>query len=184
MQEPTPAQDGGPLTAQQALVLSHACIAGLIARLRRLAAEVAVASPPGGLPDRAQALVTDLDKVLGVHLVDEETDIFPAVLAAKSPGRHAQAFALVSSLLIEHRELTEQWHALRIALLATGGGISVPFSAQAALDFASRLDHHLECEETELLDLLDAMDPDRLRLISAAITERHAEALQRARDGS
>ncbi len=56
-----------------------------------------------------------------MHVSDEEKDVFPALLAAAdSPARRAQAFELVSRLLVEHRELAELWHALRVALQPSG----------------------------------------------------------------
>ncbi len=174
MQVP-PIDEGGAETPLAALGQCHECIARMLARLEAVTAEAATA-PPSDLPQRAHAIVTELDEAMGVHMVDEEQDMFPAVLAAAdSPARRAQAFALVSALLVEHREMAEQWHALRISLLALGGGIAIPFPTQAARDFINRLRVHLEREDFELNELLRILDPARSREIAITIAERHAQ---------
>jgi hypothetical protein len=181
MQVP-PVEEGGALTPLAALGLCHECIARMLERLEVVTAEAA-AAPPSDLPARAHALVADLDEAMGVHMVDEESEMFPAVLAAAdSPARRGQAFALVSALLVEHREMAEQWHALRISLLALGGGIAIAFPTEAARDFIARLRVHLEREDFELSELLRALDPARAREIASAISLRHADACPR--DGS
>ena len=175
MQVP-PTEESGMLTPLAALGLCHQCIARMLQRLEGVTAEAAGA-PSADLPARAHALVAELDAAMGVHMVDEESEMFPAVLAAAdSPARRAQAFALVSALLVEHREMAEQWHALRIPLLALGGGMAVAFPTQAAREFILRLRVHLEREDFELGELLLALDPDNARAIASAIARRHADA--------
>lgn len=172
----------GEYTPLTALGQCHQCIARMLGRLEAVTAEAA-AAPPADLPARAHALVAELDEAMGVHMVDEETDMFPAVLAAAdSPARRAQAFALVSALLVEHREMAEQWHALRIALLALGGGIAIAFPTEAARDFIVRLRVHLEREDFELNELLRILDPARAREIGITIAARHADACPHAGD--
>lgn len=174
---PAPAsREGGAPTAVETLGQCHRCIERMLRRLEAVADETRSA-PPADLPARAHALVAELDEAMGVHMVDEEEDIFPALLAAAdSPARRAQAFALVSALLVEHRELAEHWHALRIPLLALGGGVAIGFPELAARDFIVRLRVHLEREDFELGELLRLLDPALARDIGLAISARHAEA--------
>jgi iron-sulfur cluster repair protein YtfE (RIC family) len=151
----------------------HRRIARVLVGLEALAAEAA-ATPPPDLPGRIHDVVLALDADLGMHMADEESDIFPTVLAAAgSQARRAQAFALVSALLVEHRELAERWHALRVPLLALGSGINVGFPAEAAQDFIARLRTHLEREDFELGELLRLLDPALSRKIATAIAARH-----------
>ena len=171
-----PIDEGGAISPLAALGPCHSCIAEMLQRLEAVAAEAA-ATPVPDLPERAHALVAELDAAMGVHMVDEEDDMFPAVLAAAdSPARRAQAFALVSALLVEHREMAEQWHALRISLLALGSGVAIPFPTDVARDFIVRLRAHLEREDFELSELLRILDPARAREIAGSIADRHAEA--------
>jgi hypothetical protein len=166
MRESRNDQDATP-SPREALGLCHRCIAGMLDRVEALAAELAEGS----------ALVSEIDEALNVHVTDEESDVFPAVLAAAdSPARRAQAFSLVSSLLVEHRELAELWHALRIAFLALGGGVSVAFPGGTAADFLVRARAHLEREDLELGDLMGIVDRGRSREIAIAIANRHDEA--------
>lgn len=177
---PAPAsEEGGAPTALETLGQCHRCIERMLRRLEAVADDTQGVMP-ADLPARAHALVAELDEAMGVHMVDEENDVFPALLAAAdSPARRAQAFALVSALLVEHRELAEHWHALRIALLALGGGVAIGFPAQAARDFIVRLRVHLEREDFELAELLRILEPARARDIGLAIAARHADACPR-----
>jgi hypothetical protein len=185
MQDPQTDTTGAP-SPREALGLCHRCVAGMLDRLDSLAASLAAAAPgaaPADLTDLARALVAEIDEALNVHMVDEEADIFPALLAAAdSPARRAQAFELVSSLLVEHRELAELWHALRIALLALGSGVAVAFPGGTAADFLVRMRGHLEREDLELAELMGVLDPSRSRQIAVAIAHRHDEACPRVRN--
>ena len=174
----------GVSSPREALGQCHRCIAGMLDRLEALASELAApaaATPPADQPQRARTLVAEIDEALNVHMIDEETDILTAVLAAAhSPARRAQSFELVSSLLVEHRELAELWHALRIALLALGSGVSVAFPGGTAADFLLRIRRHLEREDLELTELMGVIDAARMRTIGIAISHRHDEACPRA----
>jgi hypothetical protein len=182
MTDPQHSTNGAP-SPRAALGMCHRCIAGMLGRLEALAAELAAAgpgTPPPGQADRARSLVAEIDEALRVHVADEEADIFPALLAAcEAPARRAQAFELVSTLLVEHRELAELWHALRIPLLALGSGVAVAFPGGTAADFLLRMRSHLEREDLELADLLGVIDASRSRTIAMSITHRHEEACPR-----
>lgn len=181
MQPPQNAPTGAP-SPQEALGQCHRCIAGMLERLDDFATRLAAApeAKDAGRADRARAIVAELDEALTVHVSDEEKDVFPALLAAAdSPARRAQAFELVSSLLVEHRELAELWHALRVALLALGGGVSVAFPGGTAADFLVLFRRHLERENLELSELMGVIDPARSREIAASLARRHDEACPR-----
>jgi hypothetical protein len=182
MADPQKEPNGTP-APRAALELCHRCIAGMLGRLEELAAGLCVPAPgatDAGMADRARALVAEIDEALRVHMDDEEADIFPALLAAcDSPARRAQAFELVSQLLVEHRELAELWHALRVPLLALGGGVAVAFPGGTAADFLVRLRAHLEREDGELADLMGVIDATSSRTIAVSIAHRHEEACPR-----
>ncbi len=164
---PTPKVAAPP---RQAMATCHACLDGLLHRLARVAA----AASPAALPADAAEVVLAFDYALGVHLADEEEDVFPAVLAAaQSPARHAQAFELVSSLLVEHREMTEAWSALRVALGAATKGLDAPLPAAEAARFLALCSRHMEREERELGDLLGVVRGERLDSLAHAIAIRH-----------
>jgi len=172
-------QPGAP-SPQEALGECHRCIVAMLDRLEAFAAEYGTAAgkgPPGDTPDRARKLIAEIDEALGVHMLDEESDIFPALLAAAdSPARRAQAFELVSSLLVEHRELAELWHTLRIALLALGNGVGVRLPGGTAADFLLLARRHIAREDLELAELMGVIGPARSREIGIAMAHRHDEA--------
>ena len=176
----------GESSPRSALKMCHRCIGGMLDRLEALAAELAAggAGAAGSNPgERARVLVAEIDEAMAVHIADEETDIFPALLAAcDAPARRAQAFELVSSLLVEHREMAELWHALRIALLAIGSGVAVAFPGGTAASYLALARAHLAREELELADLMRVIDAPRSRQIAVAIAHRHEDACVRVRN--
>jgi hypothetical protein len=182
----SPPGPGGALSPRDSLAKCHRCIAAMLGRLETLVADlgaVAPQPPDAALAARARTAVAEIDEALAVHVADEEADIFPAVLAAAdSPARRAQAFELVSSLLVEHRELAELWHALRIPLLALGGGVAATLPGGTAADFLVRLESHLDREDVELADLVGFVGADRSRQISVSLAHRHDEACPRIRN--
>lgn len=182
----SPSPNPGTDSPREALGLCHRCVAGMLERLEALAAEIGAPRSPAdaaGLAERARTLVAEIDEAMAVHIADEESDIFPALLAAcDSPARRAQAFELVSSLLVEHREMAELWHALRIALLALGGGVGVPFPGGTAASYLVLMRAHIAREDLELADLMRVIDAPRTRQIAVAIAHRHEEACVRVRN--
>jgi Hemerythrin HHE cation binding domain len=182
MADPQTEPTGTP-SPRESLGQCHRCIAGMMDRLETLAGELVANARGPERAERARALVADIDEALGVHLVDEEAEVFPAVLAAaESPARRAQAFELVSSLLVEHREIAELWHALRIALLAIGSGVEVAFPGGTAADFVARFRSHLARENLELDDLMARVGTERSREMGTAMANRHEDACLRARN--
>ena len=174
----TPPRPNDPPPAEAALALLaayHACIRDLLVHLEDLLADGRRS------PDDREAVARDLlegfDCALSVHLGDEEDDVFPAILAASdAPARRAQAFELVSSLLVEHREMGELWTALRVALGAMGGGIALPFPELTARRFLDLCRRHIAREERELADLARRIPPERLGQVVDSISRRHARA--------
>ncbi len=185
MAEPSSDAPGAD-TPRAAMRMCHRCIAGMLDRLDALVAEVTAAAPgapAASLADRARTLVAEIDEAMAVHIADEETDIFPALLAVcETPARRAQAFELVSSLLVEHREMAELWHALRIALLAIGGGMAVSFPGGTAADYLTQARAHLDREGSELAELMSVIDAPRAQTIAVSIAHRHEDACVRVRN--
>lgn len=157
-----------------ALAGCHRHLATLLARLEPLLGH--------GTADRERRLqiyeiVTDLDKVLGTHMQDEERDVFPVILAvAHAPDRHGQAFALVSGLLVEHREMMETWSRLRIGLRARSAGLSGPPVEEEARAFIAHVRRHLDREDREFGDLLRTATAAQLAEMALAMARRQSNA--------
>jgi len=170
--ENAPRAPGDPLAL---LAAYHDCIGHLLTHLEDLLADGR--RHPGEREAVARDILTGFDCALHVHLDDEEDDVFPAILAAaESPARRAQAFELVSSLLVEHREMAELWTGLRVALGALGHGVALPFPELTARRFVELCRRHLDREERELGDLARQVPRDRLEKVLGSIERRHAQA--------
>ena len=170
--ETAPPAAGNPLAL---LASYHDCIGHLLTHLEDLLADGR--HDPKEREAVARDILTGFDCALHVHLDDEEDDVFPAILAAaESPARRAQAFELVSSLLVEHREMAELWTGLRVALGALGHGVALPFPELTARRFLDLCRRHLEREEREVGDLARQIPPARLEQVVMSIARRHAGA--------
>lgn len=162
-------------TALALLSAYHECMGNLLVHLEDLLADGM--RDPGAREAVARDILTGFDCALHVHLDDEEDDVFPAILAAaESPARRAQAFELVSSLLVDHREMAELWTGLRVSLGALGGGIALPFPELTARRFLDLCRQHIEREERELGDLARRIPPMRLAQVAGSIERRHQVA--------
>ncbi len=169
--EKAPRAPGDPLAL---LAAYHDCIGHLLTHLEDLLAD---GRYPAERESVARDILTGFDCALHVHLDDEEDDVFPAILAAaESPARRAQAFELVASLLVEHREMTELWTGLRVALGAIGHGVALPFPELTARRFVELCRRHLAREERELGDLARQVPRERLEKVIGSIERRHARA--------
>lgn len=117
------------------------------------------------------------DLMLAVHQPDEEIDVFPALLAAAvRPDERSRAYELVARLMVEHRELSALWLALRPALARLADGLDAVLPGEARVRFAALYRLHLGREERELERLLRLVPSDRLERIARSIAARHQRA--------
>ena len=169
---PAPSPAGAALSL---LAAYHECIGHLLVHLEDLLAEGL--RDPAAREAVARDVLAGFDCALHVHLDDEEDDVFPAILAAaESPVRRAQAFELVSSLLVDHREMAELWTRLRVSLGALGGGVALPFPEFTARRFLDLCRRHIDREERELGDLARQIPRERLEQVAVSIARRHQVA--------
>lgn len=175
----TPRSDPrAPASALALLAAYHDCMGNLLVHLEDLLAERRLSA--GERQAVARDLLASFDCALEVHLGDEEDDVFPALLAAaQSPARRAQAFELVASLLVDHREMAGLWAQIRSTLGAIGAigeDAGVPFPEPAARRFVDLCRRHLEREERELGDLVRRIPGDRLEAVTRSIERRRSRA--------
>ena len=158
----------------ESLGASHRCLSALFDRLEQLLGRD---GDQRQLQPQFGSVATEFDEALDKHLQDEECDVFPALLAtASSPDRREQAYALVSRLLVEHREMTEIWSRLRVALRARSAGLAGPPYQEDARAFIEICRRHLELEDREFGDLMQAVPRPRLESMAQSIARRHAPA--------
>ena len=120
----------------------------------------------------ARGVIRYFDDAGARHHVDEEEDLFPALLGSASAADLEAVQSLVSRLRRDHEELTALWSSMRLCLQGLVDGTSAALDGSAAGAFAGQYRRHIEVEETELLPLarrlLDSATVDALGASMAA----------------
>jgi len=142
---------------EEPLELMSACHGRMIAQLetlRRLAAWL----PEHGSDEQARQAARGILRYFRTaavhHHEDEESDVFPRLLARVAPADCCRAEGLVRSLLADHQELFAAWAVLRERLEAIEAGTAANLPDRDVEFFTLQYRNHIECEETMLFPLL------------------------------
>lgn len=89
-----------------------------------------------------------------LHHADEENDLFPKILrAAEASADRAQAFELVSHLLVEHRDMEAIWEKLHEALRGLQSGEKTQLDGPLCKEFTRIYSRHMAREDKLLFPL-------------------------------
>lgn len=137
--------EGGPIEGFEN------CHAGILRRLQALAGLPALLETAA----RAHALAADslefFREAIFEHHLDEERELFPAVLQAAQAEERAAVQALVNRLTQEHRELEQLWKRLEPGLKRAARGQFEQVEAAEVERLVERYGAHARFEETEFL---------------------------------
>jgi len=97
----------------------------------------------------ANSIMRYFDTAAQFHHQDEETDLFPLLLAANN----AEVEALIRRLLGEHQEMGAAWQSLRRRLQEIADGKNVALEEKVVADFSAAYQKHIDLENTQLLPL-------------------------------
>jgi hemerythrin-like domain-containing protein len=139
------------------LELMSACHGRMTAQLetlRRLAAWLPEHGPDEQARQAARAILRYFRTAAVHHHEDEETDVFPRLLARVEAADLSRAQGLVSSLLADHRELRAAWEVLKERLEAIEAGMAADLPDNDVQFFTLQYRNHIECEEAMLFPLL------------------------------
>lgn len=121
-----------------------------------------------GLPEQARAaaqarkLAADTIRffrdVIYQHHVEEERELFRAVLGSAEPGEELQRVeAIVERLTREHRDVEAQWERLEPNLRKMAKGGDVTLDGEAVLALVALYQAHASYEEREFLPLSEVI---------------------------
>jgi hemerythrin-like domain-containing protein len=142
--------------------------------LQRLVAHLQANGADEAAQSAAGAVMRYFDTAARDHHADEEQDLFPALLEAVAGSDAVCLQALVQGLTDEHRQMEQQWSALREVLQPLSEGQATTLSAAAVERFVQAYASHIEREETELL-------PTAARLLGDADLARLGRAMRERR---
>ena len=89
------------------------------------------------------------------HHEDEETDLFPAMIAAATGSYAERVASLVQQLEAQHRELEDAWMHLSVNVKKIADGDASVLDALEVARFTAAYREHSALEETELIPLAE-----------------------------
>lgn len=103
--------------------------------------------------EAAQAILRYFDTAARHHHEDEEQDLFPALLEAMAGSDAVCIRELTMALMVEHRQLEQHWHALRLTLLEVAQGQATTLSEAQVQAFTQAYRGHIQREDQDLLSM-------------------------------
>ncbi|MCX7741811.1 MAG: hemerythrin domain-containing protein [Tepidimonas sp.] len=155
------------------------CHAGIVRRLDALAELPALLAPAARAQAIAQTSLEFFREAIFEHHLDEERELFPAVLAsAEAAAEHARVQALARRLTDEHRELETLWKRLEPGLKKVAKGQAFDeLDIDGLQTLVQRYRAHAQYEENEFLPLAQtilARNGDHMAALGLALHLRHS----------
>ncbi|MCK2126505.1 hemerythrin domain-containing protein [Thauera aromatica] len=154
------------------------CHAGILGKLDMLSQLPALLEPATRARIIAASALEFFREAIFEHHLDEERELFPAVLASAEKGAEAERVqALARRLTDEHRELEAAWKRLEPGLKRVAKGQDSELDVTDIEDLIRRYRAHAEFEEVEYLPLSQAIlgrNASHLAALGLSLHMRHA----------
>lgn len=116
--------------------------------------------------------------VVYAHHVEEERELFPAVLASATPGAELEQVRTIAARLTEeHRALERAFEKLESGLKAVAKGKDATLNGDAVAELVARYEAHARYEEAEFLPLSQTIlgrNDAHMAALGLSIHMRHA----------
>lgn len=161
------------------------CHVGIVSHLAQLSRLPALLEPAAQARQVAAETVRFFREVVYEHHVEEERDLFPAVLASSTAGQERDTVqAIVDQLVREHREVEAEFEALEPVLQAIAKGRDAPLDGGSVQSLVARYRAHAGFEEKHFLPLSRTIlgrNGDHLAALGMSLHLRHVtpEVLKR-----
>lgn len=134
------------------------CHVGILKRLKSLDALPALLEPAAQARQIAADSLAFFREAIFEHHLDEERDLFPAVLASAQPGAERDRVrAMTERLTHEHRAIETLWKSLEKALKRVGKGQDADLDVEDLHQLVAAYAAHAGFEETEFLPLSETI---------------------------
>ncbi len=154
------------------------CHAGIFKKLDMLSELPALLEPARRAREIAEKSLDFFREAIFEHHLDEERELFPAVLAHAEKGEeHARAKAMVDQLTNEHRELEALWKRLESVLKSVAKGADADLHGSTIEQLVSRYRAHARFEESDFLPLSQkilARNSNVMAALGMSLHMRHA----------
>lgn len=130
------------------------CHAGILTKLDALERLPALLEPAALARRIASESLDFFSAVVYEHHVEEERDLFPAVLASAYPGDEMSRLqSMIERLTREHREVESAWERLKPHLKAVARGQDASIDTEALSALVAHYKGHARYEEAQFLPL-------------------------------
>ena len=154
------------------------CHAGIFKKLDMLAELPALLEPVRRAREIAEKSLEFFREAIFEHHLDEERELFPAVLAHAEKGDEAaRVKAMVDQLTSEHRELEAIWKRLESVLKSVMKGQDADLHGATIEQLVSRYRAHASFEETQFLPLAQTVlgrNSNVMAALGMSLHMRHA----------
>jgi hemerythrin-like domain-containing protein len=154
------------------------CHAGIVRRLNVLDELPALLEPAARARSLAEQSLAFFREAIYEHHLDEERELFPAVLASAQPGvERDRVQTMVDRLTAQHRTLEALWKSMERELKRVARGQDSELDANDVHRLVSEYVAHVRYEETDFLPAAEAIlgrNDNHMAALGLSLHLRHA----------
>jgi hemerythrin-like domain-containing protein len=160
------------------------CHVGIVRKLAQLAELPALLEPAARAREIAEQSLAFFREAIFEHHLDEERELFPAVLASAEPGEERERVqAMAQRLTEEHRQLERLWKSLEAGLKKVAKGQFAGVEVAAIAPLVAQYRAHAEYEEQAFLPLAQSIlgrNDNHMAALGMSLHIRHSRGLLNA----
>jgi hemerythrin-like domain-containing protein len=155
------------------------CHSGILKRLNALDELPALLAPAARARQIAEQSLEFFREAIFEHHLEEERDLFPAVIASAQPGEELERVkAMTKRLTQEHRMVETLWKSLESGLKRVAKGQSTDLDVNAVQRLVSEYTAHAAYEEAEFLPLSETIlsrNSNHMAALGLSLHMRHVK---------
>jgi len=155
------------------------CHVGILKRLNTLGELPALLEPAARARQIAEDSLEFFREAIFEHHLEEERELFPAVIASAQPGEEMQRVkAMAERLTNEHRAIEKLWKSLEKGLKQVAKGQSTLLDVTDLQQLVTEYQAHAHYEETEFLPLSEQIlgrNSNHMAALGLSLHMRHVK---------
>lgn len=155
------------------------CHVGILRRLQALDALPALLEPAARARQIAEQSLEFFREAIFEHHLEEERELFPAVMASAQPGEELEKVKRMAKRLTdEHRAIESLWKRLEKGLKQVAKGQSTDLDVADLQRLVAEYSAHAAYEETEFLPLSETIlgrNSNHMAALGLSLHMRHAK---------
>ncbi|TNF58743.1 MAG: hemerythrin domain-containing protein [Burkholderiales bacterium] len=155
------------------------CHVGILRRLNTLGELPALLEPAARARKIAEDSLEFFREAIFEHHLEEERELFPAVMASAQPGEELQRVkAMAQRLTDEHRAIEKLWKSLEKGLKQVAKGHSTELDVSDLQRLVAEYQAHAQYEETEFLPLSEQIlgrNSNHMAALGLSLHMRHVK---------